>query len=89
MSDDNAKAAAAEFGRKASGEKVLRGHHAVDPKGHLVLLPPGVDLPGPGWRWATQGDHEAAAAAEEARRKDEAAAALRETQPTTGRGPIK
>lgn len=56
----------ADHGTKSDGSKVLRGHHAVDPSGHLVLLPGNDPLPkDEGWRWATQHDLKDAEAAEE------------------------
>jgi hypothetical protein len=76
----NDKKRAAAWSEKSNGARVLRGHHAVDPRGHLVLLRPGEELPGPNWRWATDEDHKAAAAAEAVRVKDAA---------PTRDGPIK
>jgi hypothetical protein len=61
------KEQAAVYGTKSDGSKALRGYHAVDPKGNLVLLNPrDPALPGDGWRWATPEDvaaYETAAAA--------------------------
>jgi hypothetical protein len=53
---DAAKQAAAVYGTKSDGSQVLRGHHAIDPSGHLVLVPKDLDLPDDGWRWATDED---------------------------------
>ena len=44
-----------EFGRSRSGHKIDRGFYAVDPAGHLVLLPTSAPLKA-GWRLATEGD---------------------------------
>lgn len=44
-----------EFGRSRSGHKIDRGFYAVDPSGHLVLLPPSAPLKN-GWRLATEAD---------------------------------
>lgn len=68
------KSDAAIYGKKSDGTEVLRGHNAVDPKGHLVLLPGDRDLPGPSWRWATDADIAEAELAEQKRAAKEAAA---------------
>lgn len=74
---------AAEYGeQKSTGELVLRGYHVVDPKGHLVLLPPGAELKD-GFRYATRADHDAAIEAEGKRAAHErelAAAAVKRQQ---------
>lgn len=44
-----------EFGTSRSGHKINRGFYAVDPSGHLVLLPATAPLKA-GWRLATDGD---------------------------------
>lgn len=79
------KEAAAVYGTKANGTKVLRGHNAVSPSGSLVLLPKDTDLPDPaaGWRWATAAD---VAAAEKAAA---ALAAKDKPNPARGVGPLK
>lgn len=67
------KEQAAVYGQKSDGSSVLRGYHAVDPHGNLVLLNPrDQELPGDGWRWASADDVAAAEAA---------AAAIRNPQP--------
>jgi hypothetical protein len=60
MQDQHKKAAAVHGTRLSDGAKLLRGHNAVDPSGHVVLLPGDTALPGDDWRWATEGDLEAA-----------------------------
>lgn len=50
------------YGTGADGNPVLEGHHAVDPSGHLVLIPRNNPLPDAGWSWATQDELDAAAA---------------------------
>lgn len=76
----------------------IRGHHAVDPSGHLVLLRPGSNLTDPGWRWATEADHQKAAAVEKARAEAEAKAeadrkaaeqAKAEAEPEKTGGPLQ
>lgn len=61
---DKAKEAAAVYKTTANGS-VLLGYHAVDPQGHLVMVP---TLPtDAGWRYATDADHAVAEDAEAVR----------------------
>ncbi len=76
------KTGAAVYGEKSDGSLFLRGHNAVDPKGHLVLIDGDGELPDSEWHWATSGDLEAAESAE----KKNAEKALR--SPRKG-GPIR
>lgn len=58
-----------EFGRNTAGTKIDRGFYAVDPSGHLVLLPPSAPLKA-GWRLATREDIDAKQFAEEVRKAE-------------------
>jgi hypothetical protein len=49
-----------EFGPTAAGNKVSRGRYAVDPSGHVVLVPTTRPIKD-GWRLATQADIDACA----------------------------
>lgn len=55
-----------DYGRNTAGTKIDRGFYAVDPSGHLVLLPPSAPLKA-SWRLATEGDIHAKQRAELAR----------------------
>lgn len=66
---------------KVDGKTALLGYNAVDPKGHLVLLPPSTgELPGRDWRWASRED---LATAKKAAGEAQAADA-----PASKRGPL-
>jgi hypothetical protein len=68
--------------REKGEQKILRGHNAVDPSGHLVMLAGDTDLPTKEWRWATADDiakAESAAAAAIERDKVEAERKARES----------
>lgn len=79
----------------SDSSKKPNGHDrksAVDPNGHLVMLAPGTgrlepDLPGDGWRWATEEDLELAAAHKaELDKRDERGVPQRDRPPG---GPLK
>lgn len=53
------------YGDSASGVKVCSGYYAIDPSGHLIVLPPHAPLKD-GWRLATTQDLEPADAPVEA-----------------------
>ena len=72
----------AKMNKNRDGREVCAGYYAVDPSGHLVLVHENQELDA-GWRWASQGDLEAAAAAEKKRGEKDAAKA-----PPAG-GPLK
>ena len=55
-----------EYGRNTGGAKIDRGFYAVDPSGHLILLPPFAPLKA-GWRLASHVDLDAKESAEDAR----------------------
>ena len=60
LQQDPKKLEAAAY-KLVRGEKTLRGYHAVDPSGHLVLLRPDQELPEGDWRWASAADLKAKA----------------------------
>lgn len=68
--NDQVKKSAAVYKTNRDGRSVVRGYHAVDPSGHLVLLAPPGELPDSEWRYATAADVKAAKDAEAARSKE-------------------
>lgn len=66
------------------GGEVCAGYYAVDPSGHVLLVRENHVLEA-GWRWASQGDLDAAAEAEKKRAAAEKAEAPRDGGPLSGR----